>query len=101
MAVEMKLYNAENVRNEIVNEVPFYTVGNATTEEVPIAMAHYTDTYSGLPFEENNGVYVATTCQKYMNDNNIFSSIYIVVLMQTGKIKHKDITILAIIEERL
>ena len=71
VVVEMKLYNAENGRVDTVNEVPYYIVGEATDEEIQIEKEHYTDTNNGLPFVENNGKYIASTCQKYMNDNGI------------------------------
>ena len=69
VAIEMKLYNTENNRTERVNIIPYEMIGKATDEEIIIEKIHYTE--YGLPFVEYEGNYIATTCQKYMNDNGI------------------------------
>ena len=71
VALEMNLYNTENVRIETINEIPYNIVGKATDEEVLIEKNHVPGDDILLPFIENEGVYTPMVCQKFINNNNV------------------------------
>ena len=69
VAIEMKLYNAENGRINTINEVPSYTILNSLGEEENLELSVNQTELSIAQFVEKDGKYVPNNCQVYADEN--------------------------------
>ncbi len=69
VAIEMKLYNAENGRVDIINEVPSYATLNNLGEEENIELSVNKQEWSTFAFVEKDGKYIPNNCQLYADEN--------------------------------